>query len=273
MASFSYIIHLPIKLGKTTLTLGLYQGARMKARKEVPIENYRRLVAQQAWKAWRCLPFSTRTWIGIDDMIEDGMWSVHWFLNKSKCYDPSRSHKYTTILTHILHNMYIRKYIEKYGSQKSGWSRVDGKLVPIYVDSLEAMRDRMKEGRAGIDDVVGQIPSLSVTEESIVQSMLTECFVVPALSRVYKQASISLQEEIVNWFWFKSKVHTKGKPFRRLSGEFRELCKEEMVRYDDCMHLIRSPKCLDSLSRELLWIPYDINNPTPDMKPVKLHFN
>lgn len=247
----------------------------MKARaprgKQVPIENYRRLVAQQAWRAWRCLPISVRSWIGIDDMIEHGMWSVHWFLNKQKQYliDPKRSMQYTTSLTHVLHNMYIRNYIEKYGSQQSGWQKVNGKLVPIYVDSLERMRDSM-EGKATMDDVVGFIPSLTVDEESIFDQAFTECFVIPALSRVHEQASPQLKSEMVNWFWGNTKkVHVNGKPFKRLTYEFRELCFKEHVMCDDCLHLTRSPKCLDSLSRELLWIPFDLENPTPDMKPSK----
>lgn len=223
-------------------------------------ERYRKIVAKQAWMAWRALPFNVRTWIGVEDMIEHGMWTAFKFFWRGR-YDASRSDAVITSLYHYLHNMYIRDYVSVYGAWKRGWEMRNGKYVSLTMVSLQGMQARLDKT---LDEVVGDIPSLVTTEDSIIQNMETNCFVIPALVKVYKQATPKLQSEIVTWFLAQdSKIHTKSKPFQRLAGEFRELCMKEHVKCDDCIHLVTSPVCLDSLSRELCGIPYDLNFPTP----------
>lgn len=262
----SYILLLPKTLGNRLRSVKF----QMK-RKVVPIDGYRRLVMQEAWRAWRQLPFSTRTWLGIDDMIESGMWITYQYLNwhynfNDKCarqhppgFTKDKSQSVTTGLYHCLHNMYIREYIEVYGAWKRGWEMKDGKLVSVKLTSLQALQDRMsQDGQATMDDVVGQIPELYTSEDHILDNMLTECFVVPALTRVYQQASPKLQQGFVDWFWYSSdKVHTKGRPFRKMAKEFRELCQKERLHCEDCIHVVRSPQCLNSLSHNIFSIPYD----------------
>src|ERR1700751_2118274 len=82
------------------------------------LEKYRRLVAMMAWKAWRRLPIQTRIWIGVEDMIEDGMMAA-WQL--SQTYNPNWA-SFTTGLYHRLHNFYINEYLEFHSAQKRGWT-------------------------------------------------------------------------------------------------------------------------------------------------------
>lgn len=225
------------------------------------MEPYRRMVMKLAWRAWRRLPQQTKAWIDIEDVIADGMWWASRFAIKH--YRPDWKGKFITQLYHSVHNYLIGEYIGKYSAQYQGWHRVNGVLKPIPHKSIEAMVLGLNKSNPAVDDVVGKIPSLIVSEDSIVQNMRTECFVVPALLEVYKVATPRLKDEMVSWFWHKRmRMANKGK-FQRLTKEFRVLAAEEGITCDDCIHLIRSPKCLDSLSRNLFNIPFDLDNPTP----------
>src|SRR5580693_7863219 len=187
----------------------------------VSIESYRKLVAMQAWKAWRRLPMQTRIWIDIEDLIEAGM-AESWKLTKT--YNPQWAN-FSTALYHRLHKFYINEFIEYQSAQQRGWERIDGKLKPIPHKSIQAMEYSMKSKDSSLD-VVGQIPALIVSSDSIVNNALTECFVVPALERIYHDASPRLQRSMVEWFLTTdaSRIHKKGKPFRKAAKEFRELC-------------------------------------------------
>jgi hypothetical protein len=249
----------------TALSFCLYQGFKeilQRTMKKSPsIESYRKLVAMQAWKAWRRLPMQTRIWIDIEDMIEDGM-RESWKLTKT--YNPQWA-SFSTALFHRLHHFFINEYIEHHSAQQRGWERVNGNLRPIPHRSIQEMELYVKTKGSSIDDVVGQIPALVVSEDSILNNALTECFVVPALERVYQEASPKLQAAFIEWFLSldKSRIHKKGKPFRKAAKEFRELCSCEGVVMEDCIHLVRSPSCLDTLSRDLFGVPRDLNFPTP----------
>lgn len=233
----------------------------------INLESYRSLVAMLAWKAWRRLSIQTRIWIGVEDMIEDGMVQL---VSLSYKYNPELA-SFSTAAYHRLHQFYINEYLEFHSAQQRGWTRpfksktTQGKPIPHI--SMQAMEQRLSQrGEASLDDVVGFIPALVVSPQSIIDNLLTECVVVPALQEIYRQASFPMQVAFVQWFLCKdvnTRIHKSGKRFKRVSKEFRELCKCHNVTCSDCLHLIRSPGCLDSLSRKLLGIPYDLSNPTP----------
>src|SRR5271154_3690138 len=84
------------------------------------IENYRRLVAMMAWKAWRRLPVQTQIWIGVEDMIEDGMAET---IRLSRSYNPKWA-AFTTALYHRLHKFYINEYLEYHSAHKRGWVKI-----------------------------------------------------------------------------------------------------------------------------------------------------
>lgn len=217
-----------------------------------PCENYRRLVCQQAWIAWRRLPAHTKSWIQIDDMINHGMWLVYRYITKE--YNRKRSNSITTGLVHILHNVFIYDYVATYGAWKRGWEKTkDGKLVPMYMNSLEGIQEQEEETGRPLG-----IPDLVVSEDTIIDNVLTKCFVVPAMEKIYNNASDQLKNEIVEWFWYKKqKVHLKSKPFQTAAKEFRVLADQQNLKYYDCLHLVRSPECLNTMSHAIFNIPYD----------------
>lgn len=251
-------------------------GEAMTVRSRVNIEGYRKLVAMQAWEAWRRLPMQTRMWIGIEDLIEDGMKEV-WKLTKT--YNPNYA-SFTTAVYHRTHRYFINEYLEFHSAQKRGWTRIKegdgfkksdkryGHKRAFEFQSLEALTAKTKENMTY--DEAGVYPALTVTPQSIVDNVLTECFVVPALVTVYKEATPRLKDSIYEWFLTTqpSRIHLKGKPFRKASREFRELCKYEHITCQDCVHLIRSPSCLDSLHRKLFGVCRDLDNPTPKVERV-----
>ena len=242
------------------------------------VEQYRQLVAMMAWKAWRRLPIQTRVWIGIEDMIEDGMMEV---INLSRVYNPKWA-SFVTAVYHRLHKFYINHYLEMLSAQQRGWARVpvttkdkkgrsivEMKLAPIPHLSLQGMAVFDNQEKA-TDDIVGFIPALIVDTASIENNLLAHCYVIPRLEAVYSEASPKLQDAFVRWFLTKTetRIHKHDPKFRKLSKEFRHLCKCKGITCDDCIHVVRSPGCLDMLSRDLLHIPYDLDRPTPRVERI-----
>jgi hypothetical protein len=224
----------------------------------INLESYRKMVAQHAWSTWKKLPAQTRWWISVEDMIEDGMAMAFRFLTKGKHkYNPQWS-TFSTALYHRLHKFYVNEYIEKYLAMQRGCIKVNGKLVAIPHTSIQAMQLKLSvNGDASVDDVVGRIPDLVTSPDSIYSNMLTQCFVVPSLVNIYQRGSLHLQGEFINWFWYANKVHKKGKPFEKAAKEFRELALPEQLTLQDCTHIMRSPECLNTLSMKLFDLPYD----------------
>ena len=234
----------------------------------ISVEHYRKLVAMLAWKAWRKLPMQTRMWIGPDDMIEDGMYQV---VRLTYSYNPNWA-GFSTAVYHRLHKYYINEYLEFHSALKRGWETVQGankgkrweNKMSIAHQSLEALTTRMQDKLAQ-DESYLMPQSLVVHERSIVDNAITECFVVPALEKVYQEASPKLQAAMTEWFLTedKSRVHKNGKKFNRRASEFRCLCKTHDITCTDCLHLIRSVSCLDTLSRKIVGIPFYMDFPTP----------
>lgn len=220
-------------------------------------ERYRRMIVGAAWRAWRALPIQTRAWIEVEDLVEDAMMAAY---HASRKYKWKENAYGVGAMQNRVDQYLIRHYIEKYGADKRGWvfSKEEGKKVSIRMYSIQAMQERLNEEGKPASEIVHQIPDLVVGPGSIIDNLMSECVVVPALGRVYLNASDNLKEKFVEWFWYtKDKYHCKGKPFKEAAREFRHLCIQEDLECEDCVHLVRSPKCLDSLSRKIFGIPYD----------------
>lgn len=246
------------------------------------VSTVKHLVCQLAWKAWRTLPRQHQIWIGVDDLVEDGMFKAYQVIN-SKWYDPNKA-ALTTVVYHAVHNHYMNEYIKKYGNESRFASlesagivdydakhkqRKEGKkgLTPAGVVSLDALATTDERG------LILTPPQLSTSEDVIYNNVLTDCFVVPTLVKIYKEASNRLQEEMVEWFlpqedkYFQEdtrKSRSDNKRFRHAAKEFRMLSEDFNLTYYDCLHLIRSARCTDTLSRELFHIPYMLDYPAPE---------
>jgi hypothetical protein len=242
------------------------QSDNMKQRR-VSVEDYRKLVAMQARKAWCRLPMQTRMWIDIEDMIEDGMFQA-WKL--SKTFNPQWA-SFPTALYHRTHKFFINEYLEFHSAYKRGWTEIKngdnvkktdkryGHKRALEFQSMEALTNDKSY------DEVGAFPALVTSPDSIMNNVLTECFVISAMENIYKEASPRLQRAMVEWFLSTdhTRYHTKGAKFKRRASEFRELCKHEKLTCNDCIHLVRSPSCLDTLNRNLFHVPRSLDYPCP----------
>ena len=222
----------------------------MRALREV--EQFRRMAGQLAWRAWRKLPMQTKCWIGIDDMVEDALMHCHQLMLTSYRADWASQ---STYLYHQMHKFYYTRYTERFN--------IHQKRNEYGTFSLQAMQERFGQ-QASLDDITKQFHELAVSADSIQNNILTECFVVPAIEQIYQEGSSRLRQEMVHWFLkSRMKIHTDSKKFRTAAVEFRHLSQVHDLRRDDCLHLMRSAKCLDMLSRQLLSIPFDLDNPCP----------
>lgn len=227
------------------------------------VEGFRRMIAQLAYRMWCVLPHQHQIWIGVDDLIEDGMFRA-FQITRSAWRDESRSSLCTTIY-HAVHNHLYNEYVVRYGNEMRFASLESAGIIekkrkgntPADIVSIDALQS---------EEQVIELPQLSTSEATIYDNVLTDCFVVPVLGKIYQEASSRLQNEMIVWFLQnREKIHLKSPKFRRAAKEFRMLSKEFNLTYWDCEHLMHSPFCMNRLSHELLSVPYDINHPAPAM--------
>jgi hypothetical protein len=243
------------------------EASRVKIAKVV---QFRRMIAQIAWRTWRLMPKQHQIWISVDDLIEDGMFKAYQVAS-GKWFTESKS-SLSTAIYHAVHNHLINEYIAKMASEQRFASLESAGIIdydakhrkkqrgntPTDMVSLDALQPIMG------DDRVMLPPQLSTSEDTIYQNVLSDCFVVPVLGNIYKEASSKLQNQMVIWFLQQpEKLHLNSPKFQRAAKEFRMLSKDFDLTYYDCAHLIRSPKCMNHLSHMLTGLPYDLDNPTP----------
>lgn len=239
----------------------------MNARKAVnTVQGFRRMVAKIAFDTWKIIPRQHQIWISVDDLVEDGMFQAYQMMTGT-WYDSSKS-ALSTAIFHTVRRHLFNEYIVRYGNEKRFAT-----LESAGIIDYDAKHKKEKRGNTPVGLVSLDIPptreeflplQLSTSEETIYNNVLTDCFVVPVLGRIYHEASSKLQHEMVVWFLQQpEKLHLKSPKFRRAAKEFRMLSKEFDLTYFDCAHLVHSPKCMNLLSHELLSVPYDLDNPTP----------
>lgn len=215
------------------------------------VERYRGLVVQEALKVWRRLPKQTRAWIGLDDMIESGMyfaWKTYTFKWKdNKGASPG------TYIKNQLFKFYDNHII---GPYQTAQKRCDKATVSIN-DMEAAAQER------GRDFQIESYMTLTPSHALDIDCEVTECLV-----QVYADASPELRQQMIKWFLQsdRTKLHTSGKKFSAYKGEFKALADKYHLTITCCRHLLTSEVCLDEFSRYTLMIPYNLDNPTPDLE-------
>lgn len=205
----------------------------------VEVEKYRPMIAKAAWQAWRRLPVHTRTWIGIDDLIEDGMRWAH--VRMARRWNPDRSN-FLTWIYNASRNFYYGKYIEPLVEAQK---RNEHQTI-----SIQAVEDFYRERGKAID--FERVFRLRPLDPNV--DILKACYVVDAFVVLFSRSSPELQAAIVRWFL--RPEHTKynitGRRFIETSREFRRLANWQKLDINDCRHLITSQPCLEEVSRRVL---------------------
>jgi len=196
---------------------------KTKTTSEVDIASVKGLIAKKAIESWRKLPPKTRSYIEINDMIQDGVfWTVK-FLAKGH-YNPKKG-KLTTILWPKLEN-YYRRCAEILNTQK----RFDG--LDSYLEDLKAN---------GFD--------ISIIEES----GETREHVRRVFMDVYINASEGLRESMRKWFLQTevTKIHTSSVRFHKDKKEFKVLASRFKLDLQDCRAIIYSTQVRNDIVSRL----------------------
>lgn len=171
-------------------------------------DKYERLVAQKAWRCWRRLPPQTRTWISVEDLMQDGMLLLHHAVKKR--YQPSKS-SLTTFVWLVLENFY-----KTYASYHFMKKRFDGRTCQL-------------------DEELGlELPS----------NFADECHSVELLLKLYASASHPLRMYLEQWFFRigqrNKRVRIKSPKFAVAKTEFVALAEELGFTADECRGLLYS---------------------------------
>lgn len=213
-------------------------------------EGFRRMVGEQAYLTWQKLPPHTRAWLSVEDMLSDGMrWAV---MNGIPRWEPRRGALSTWLYVGL------RTYFDKtYESRYLTKQRYEGRTV-----SLQGMLLQPDEPRSDTLVLADRLGDVAEPEK-----IIRDCYVAELIKGIYDESSDRLREEIKRWFLGGlERVRLTSPNFLRASSEFRSLAGDRHLHFEECRHLMRSPKCLDRLSREILLIPYDLNNPCPGLR-------
>lgn len=237
------------------------------------VMGYRGLIIGEAQKVWNRLPKQTQAWIGLEDLIEQGMYfawrqqgmwyqlhSGRYVFQRKIYWDSMKAASFGTYLRNHLPKFYDTKVIGPYQTAAGRCLKErmpDGTYKELPPSSIQTMQEA--HGREG-----GTWAFEAHMVNRPEQPQL-DCIIVDGITQVYDKASPSLKSQMLCWFLEsdKHKFHTRGRKFTNYCSEFRQLAAVHRVTIDDCRHLIRSPECLDLFSRKARWIPYNLNDPTP----------
>lgn len=238
---------------------------------EQVLKSYKNMVRQKAWFYWKKLPSTVKVWISPEDVIEDGLqWAVTIGYEK---WDESRGGNFGTFLWHGLEHYLDDKYRsyfnaemrsdllrEKIGKRRY---RVIGNRLS-FIDAAMRENQQYDEGENIDFESVFKIKPKGV-------DFLTACYAADYLIKLYQECSDELKLALVRWFIRPpgDRRLTSRRYFKQLAGdrfvensrEFRELAQSYRLDIFDCRHIMSSPECLDKVSRTLLWMPYNINEP------------
>lgn len=255
-------------------TKGHKLGASMSKGALSKAMQFRRMVAQIAIGMWKMLPRQHQIWISVDDLVEDGMFRAYQIAS-GKWHDESKA-KLSTAIYHAVHNHLLNEYIVKYTNEQRYATLESAGIVDYDMKHKRRLESKKKRNTptsvvyidepviTGEGERVMELPQLSTSEDTIYRNVLSDCFVIPVLGKIYNEASSKLQDEMVVWFiQNKDKVHLKSSKFKRRAREFRMLSREYNLTYDDCLHIFQSPQCMNRLSHQLLGLPFNLDHPTP----------
>ena len=220
------------------------------------VDKFHDMIAKEAHRVWRLLPAHTQVWVSVEDIMQDGLIKLVTIIPKFNNKRASLSTLVHISIKNYLDDEYTVKFGGRVKKLPSGrryyQKRNEGSTVAIE-DLAVKGRDRRRSW-----DILH-----SLAKNLIQSDMELECWSVPTLLEIHKHASDTLKGEIVNWFLLGERLRLDTPKFCDCCMEFRELADEFRFDEHDCRHLMNSPVCMDQLSRELRWVPYNLEYPTP----------
>lgn len=231
--------------------------------------HYRPLIAKYAWTAYRKLPLQARVWIGIEELVNEGV--IKFLQQMYLCRSKKDKYDFAKCLGGLLVQHYTTVYIDpmcraskrfKVWTDEEGNRQEFGRTVSI---------DNLVAGYAekGMDFDIERVLGLKPPSQG---DTVQDCVAVDALLKIHKQSSDVLKAELVKWFLKSdgSKLHLYGFRFMSAKKEFQSLAKESKFTIQDARHIVASDVCLDLLSRSILEVPHDLDNPYPAVRRSQL---
>lgn len=170
-----------------------------------PLKSYMALIAKKAWATWRKLPPQHKSWIDVDDLIQDGILFARF--QALPRYRPQYG-KFTTYLYVALDNYYKNMLAEYFTSKRNKC-----RLVPVC-------------------SVLHRLTDEDVTED--------ELRAVRGLMLIIREASPVLRRYLHHWLFVRGHVHLRGEQFAIARSELLALSKKCGFGRDDFEYLLRS---------------------------------
>lgn len=232
---------------------------------ELLLEQYKGLIASEALKVWSRLPKQTRAWIGLDDMIAQGVlyaWrKVHKEAElvhlsgknrkgKHRQWDKNKGRNFGSYMVWSLYRDFDNDFIAPLEQSKK---RCES--TTVSVQALQEVMMQKEKGDWSFESIMKDKPTTPVYD----------CVIVNSVSKLHDEATPDLRGQMIRWFLDrdKTKLRTSGQAFVNCRHEFLRLADKYRLTIDDCRHVVSSPVCLDLLSRKVRGIPYNLNDPTP----------
>lgn len=215
---------------------------------ESKLNGFRPMVMKAAWETWRRLPRQTQSWIGPDDLIQDGL---EWMYRETKGrWNPDKASLSTFLHVAIEHYFYDH-YIQRYGrpnrSEESGRrygseKRWEGRNESIQ-DKQQFYQERGMEFE--LERAMGMQVRINLPEQTLIQ-----CAMVRTLGEMYWASSGQLRMEMMGWFLQDGKRwQLDSEKFRTAKKEFKKLADSYQVGIDDCRHIFHHFECRQELGR------------------------
>lgn len=186
------------------------------------VEQYLLMVSKKAWDCWKKLPPQTRVWLSVEDLIQDGLIFLRYYV--AKHYDADKA-KLSTFAWVSLENFY-KTYLSRQFVRK----RFEGQNMSLAVAAVADLRDTNLQ-TFRFDN---------------------ECQSVDAWLRLYDLASPALRRYLEQWFLHLSERRVKrhGIRFQRAVKEFRVLAGLVGLTPGDCRNLLVQERWSTKLRNE-----------------------
>lgn len=177
------------------------------------LEKVKGIVIKLAWESWLQLPRQTKVWVQPDDLIGD-------------CY------------LYVLQDV-LNKYDGRAGYTTFLWWTIKNHLINLAQRHLAQKRLAITVPLGNGDSIVDTRPTCQ-----------DWCDAVNSIAWVYSKASPQLQVQMRAWFCYSLQRRTGKKvDFQEMAAEFRFLCENSHLHYDDCLMLIKSGFQVDPETR------------------------
>jgi len=172
----------------------------------IDVQKYIPLIVKKAVWAWKRLPFQSRNWISVDDLIQDGI--LHAKYHVAPRFN-SRKANFLTFLNVSLENHFKLFLNEQYTQKRSG--------CPVY-----------------------PIATCKYQIADSPDQMEREVQAVEMLQKILGEASWVLKLYLERWLFTKASYHMRGPKFYEAKAELLFLSSRVGLRRDDFAFLLQT---------------------------------